>query len=122
MGKVRAISPLAEKGFGKGDVFKTDVKTQAVGALEQLQIKVDADNKKWVCNRIEVQQEYRVWQFHCPDIIRGSKPDGVTTLVASGFSDYQLKITSNSITDGVIRAAMFGDMGYTPFFVISFDG
>jgi hypothetical protein len=48
---------IAENGFSKGAVFKTDVKTQAVGGLEEMQVKIEGEDKMWLCNKIEVQQE-----------------------------------------------------------------
>jgi len=111
---------ITDKGFEKGQVKKQDVKAQLVGALDEMFIKVEPADKQWICHKIIVMLQYRVWQFICPGIIRGDKE---TSIVASGFSQYNFKVKSTSATTGMIIGQLTGTNGKTgPPFILSDNG
>jgi len=46
---------IAEKGYEKGQMKELNIKGKSVGAIDGVKVKIEGQDKKWICKKIVVR-------------------------------------------------------------------
>lgn len=110
---------LSEKGFNAGNVSNITTKIPILGGIHEMLIKISNKNAKWICSKIIVTLQYRLWQFLCSEVILGGDEYSISV---SGSSVYKLNIVSKTAMDDIISMKLYGSEYVTPMFMLTDTG